>query len=45
MCVFHLKVHTAIEKGLADEQSVLRISYGLTGTYFALGGNHFLQIA
>jgi hypothetical protein len=41
MCVFpasHLKGHATIEKGLADEQSILRIS-------FALGGILFLQMA
>jgi hypothetical protein len=40
MCVFpasHLKVHATIEKRLADEQTVLRIS-------FALGGVFFLQL-
>jgi hypothetical protein len=37
-----LKVHATIEKGLADEQSVWRVSFALCGTYFALGGVFFL---
>jgi hypothetical protein len=47
MCVLpasHLKVHATIEKGLADEQGVLRISFALSGAYFAIGGVCFLQL-
>jgi hypothetical protein len=44
MCVLpasHLKVHATIEKGLADEQGVLWVSFALGGAYFPLGGSDF----
>jgi hypothetical protein len=37
----HLKVHAAIEPGLAGEQSVLAGFFALGGIHFALGGIHF----
>jgi hypothetical protein len=40
----HLKVNDTIEKGLAEEQNVLRISFALGGAYFALVGVFFLQL-
>jgi hypothetical protein len=41
----HLKVHAAIEKGLADEQSVFVDFFRpWRRRYFALGGVYFLQL-
>jgi hypothetical protein len=43
--VSHLKVHAAIEQGLAGEQSVFADSFALDGVYFAIIGSiHFLQL-
>jgi hypothetical protein len=41
----HLKVHAAIEPGLAGEQSVFCGFFALGGIHFALGGVLFSPVA